>query len=387
MREPVVAFAVSSRSWSDRFHRFLADHGGARVRLSVLHPDDVIAEDYDVLLIDDICSFLTPRLVMEVLEKGRRLLGVFDAEYPSGRTRLRDCGIELMVEASAEPEEFLQYVNRALEGMVQRPEEAVTVEPGQRVSQDEVEQKHGTLLAVGGPPGGAGITEVALALSLSLVKGERSVLIDADPAYPILGPRLGVPPLPNLRSLVDRMEHHGVDSPLPEQTGLTVIPGGTGAAGIDGAHPQRVSRFIESLANPSQPVVVDTGTAGAQPDFRRHLPSMLLRVATHVVAVTTGQPPGIIRLLDWLTRLHQIRPESPAMVVFNRSMLSVRRRAQLVNEVERTYPVAGVLFLPEDPLVREAVWVGERVARGPFTRSINRLAEWCQPLGKVDRDR
>ncbi len=67
---------------ADRVHRFLSDHGGARVRAQVLTPEDALAEDYQVLIIDDICSFLTPRLVAEVQRQGRLVLGVFDPSDP-----------------------------------------------------------------------------------------------------------------------------------------------------------------------------------------------------------------------------------------------------------------------------------------------------------------
>lgn len=56
MRDIEIALAVSTRRWSDPLHRFLVDHGGARVRLYVMRPEDAFSERFDVLFIDDICS-------------------------------------------------------------------------------------------------------------------------------------------------------------------------------------------------------------------------------------------------------------------------------------------------------------------------------------------
>ena len=108
MKEVEVALAVSAREWPDRIHRFLSDHGGARVRAQVLTPEDALAEEYQVLIIDDISSFLTPRLVAEVQRQGRLVLGVFDpSDSPDAKERLRECGVDQVLEADASADEFV----------------------------------------------------------------------------------------------------------------------------------------------------------------------------------------------------------------------------------------------------------------------------------------
>ncbi|HSL25070.1 MAG TPA: hypothetical protein VLA54_02225, partial [Acidimicrobiia bacterium] len=91
MNEIEIALAVSAREWPDRIHRFLADHGGARVRAQILTPEDALAESYAILVIDDVSSFLTPRLVADLQLRRRLVLGVFDpADGPDGKERLRE---------------------------------------------------------------------------------------------------------------------------------------------------------------------------------------------------------------------------------------------------------------------------------------------------------
>ncbi|HSM44944.1 MAG TPA: hypothetical protein VK969_08005, partial [Acidimicrobiia bacterium] len=63
---PDIALAASARDWPDRFHRFLLDHGGGRIVDRVMAGDQVGDTRFDVILIDDVCSFLTPRLVAKL---------------------------------------------------------------------------------------------------------------------------------------------------------------------------------------------------------------------------------------------------------------------------------------------------------------------------------
>lgn len=39
MIETELALAMSARNWADELHRFLADHGGARVRVTAMGPE------------------------------------------------------------------------------------------------------------------------------------------------------------------------------------------------------------------------------------------------------------------------------------------------------------------------------------------------------------
>ena len=64
--EPVIAIAGSQRGWASELVRFLSDFGGARLKGTVLTATEALQTDYEVLLIDDITSFLSPRLVERI---------------------------------------------------------------------------------------------------------------------------------------------------------------------------------------------------------------------------------------------------------------------------------------------------------------------------------
>ncbi len=362
MTDLALAFAASPREWADRFHRFLADHGGARVRVHVLRPDDVVAEQYDVLVIDDICSFLSPALVGEVQARGRRVVGVYERGLPEGKDRLAECGIDVTVEAEAEPDEFLAAVAKAGED--------VAVDSRVAVSPSAAPSDRGRVVVVAGPAGGCGVTEVALGLATVLRRRRRVVLVDADPSCPSLMPRLGLPPHPNLRSAVDELEHRGAVPAPPERAGLGVLGGGVGS--LDGVRPGRVLDVVRSLAGGDGDVVVDAGTDLVP--RRSGVAATLVEAADDVVAVAEASPVGVVRLLEWLGAAARLRPRLPVTVAFNRAPRSPHRRAELVEEVVRSYVPAGLVFLPSDPAVNEAAWRGDLVTRGRFTKALARLA-------------
>ena len=101
MSEASIAIAATGRDWALGLHRFVADHGGARVRVRVMHPEQAVQERYDVLVIDDVTSFLSAHLVQLVQQHDRKVLGVF--EEPAGEQRLERLGVNAVIRADADP--------------------------------------------------------------------------------------------------------------------------------------------------------------------------------------------------------------------------------------------------------------------------------------------
>ncbi|HEX2029217.1 MAG TPA: hypothetical protein VHF25_14580, partial [Nitriliruptorales bacterium] len=216
VREPEIAIVVSPRDWAERLHRFVADHGGARVRARVLDAREALDDVYAVLVAEDLTSFLTPRLVEQLHARGRRVLGVHDPGEPWGRRRLDDLGIDETIELDAAPEEFVRAIEALAAGMSLDYEltELVARVGTRPVRADAASGKSdgaspgGTLTSVGGPSGGVGVTEVALGLAVALAaRGEPTVLLDGDELAPCLAQRLGLPLHPNIRTAIDAVEH------------------------------------------------------------------------------------------------------------------------------------------------------------------------------------
>lgn len=408
MDEPRIAIAASPREWAQRLHRHVADHGGALVRATVLHPRDALAEDYDVFIGDDSTSFLTRRLVDELHRRGRALLGVFDPDDPRGKGELLDLGVDEVIARGASPSEFVTAV-----GLLARRTRRAA-DPGGEASPTSLaaagatsagdppqpsstppphlpQHPPGRVTAVAACAGGAGATEVAIALAAACgVRGDPTVLVDGDEVAPAVAQRLGLPPYPNLRAAVDTLERRNappVEALLAAARGaFSVLAGLTHPQDWPQARPAETVEVVRALAAVRAQVIVNVGhriedvhSAGGHQ--RYGLSRQVLANADVVVAVALPTPVGVARLLEWLTTFRALTPRAPVHVVFNRSPSSGFKRSELVDEVTASTTPSSVWFLPADPRVESAAWAGHVVIGGPFAKATAGLAGAVLPAG------
>lgn len=372
MNEVEVALAVSARLWPDRIHRFLSDHGGARVRAQVLTAEDALAEDYQVLVIDDVSSFLTPRLVQEVQRRRRLVLGVFDpVEFPDGKERLRECGVDQVIESDASADEFVVALRALVALAPTEPEPTISFEPAPATS---------SLLAIGAPPGGCGATELAAAWATRLARFAPTVLIDVDEASPAIAQRLGLRLLPNLRSAIDVIQHrHGTLESCLQQLGpLKVLPGLSGERDWMEVRPFEVLDVIGELRVRFRYVVANIGSQLEQVGFgetgRFGISRSVLEQADRVIGVGLPTPVAISRLVSWSMEVADLNPRALLSILVNRAPSSRYKRAEILEELGRSV-TAGVGFLPNDHQVEAAAWNGELLTSGRFLRSVVKLVD------------
>ncbi len=380
-----IAIVVSSRDWAERLHRFVADHGGARVRARVLDGAEAVAEGYAVLVADDLTSFLTHRLVETLHRSGRRVLGVYDPVEPAGRNHLLELGVDDTITSLSAPEEFLAAIDglalaaaadldgelRDLVGPTEQALDAGAAAPGR-----------GTVVAVGGPAGGPGATEVALGLSAAVARRGGSVaLVDADDVAPSVAQRLGLPLHPNIRAVAEAVEHGADDlgDLVLEVDGIAVVPGLPSASDWAALRPGEVVNVVHDAAALADAVVVNVGhrledLAGPMTGQGRHrIAQAALSAADRVLAVAAPTPVGLRRLLDWIAEACAFT-EAPVEVAFNRVPDDRFLQGELEAELRRNHSPTTVVFVPEDPRVHRAAWSGQQVAAGPFTRVLDGLA-------------
>ncbi len=354
---PEIGLAASSREWSDRFHRFLLDHGGGTIRIRVMSPSQAVSTQFDVLFIDDICSFLNQRLVIDVRASGKSIVGVFDpSDGTDAKRRLLEVGIGDVIESDASPEEFLEVASVTISHSA--PPREANVESGGGAYQ----------IGLTGPPGGVGVTEIACALALDLSRRHRTALVDANPAWPSVGQRLGLPVHPNLRTAIDFVLHEPdrLDHATLSVGSLSVIPGPANP-GVVGASSADLVALISGLGQVRSHVVVDLGQV---PD----LPADLLRCFDAVLVVGTGDPVGVTRLARSAERIAtSIAPDCEMGLVVNRVDKGLRERSEVVSVLAGSIPGVPGVLIPEDRRIRRAVWDGSPVERGPFHRSVRRL--------------
>lgn len=365
MFEPVIAIAASPRDWANRLRRQVVDHGGARLRATVLHQEDALDESFEVLIVDDTTSFLSQRLVMQLQNQGRRVLGVYGDLR--GCRELLSLGVDHAVEAATGIEELLAAVSE----LAERAKPAQDMAPMEPLAR-------GRITAVGGSVGGCGTTEIAIGLAAALgSRGGRVVLVDGDEVAPSVAPRLGltggvppliggVPPDPLTAPLTATLI-----APLTAPFSATPTPAGWSPARVlPGAsspeiRPAGIATVIRQLASHHDHVVVDIGhLAGhTRPGH------VLVELADAVVAVGVPTPVGFHRMFDWLAQASVLAASVPVHLVLNHAP---GRRGDLARQLGWC-PVASLTTIPFDRRVRGAACARKAVEGGRFARALDAL--------------
>lgn len=356
MVTPEIALAASAREWPDRLHRHLLDHGGGRVVTRVMSPDHATSQRYDVLLIDDISSFLTPRLVTVVKQAGCGVIGVFDpSDGPDAKRRLLECGISDVIESDASADEFVSSIS----SVVQHHFDSVPrVEP----------EAGGWSIGVTGATDGVGATEVSVGLSLSLSSSLETTLVDIDPVWPSIAPRLDLPLHPNLRTAVDRVLHDSTRvSSAIHQIGQLAVVGGLADHGAAGpiSHTE-VAMLLDVLIARNEVVVADLGS------LSNAYGAVISRFDT-VALVGSGDPVGLTRLLRSIDRVLGLTDEERLVAVVNKTPGTRYHDSEVRSEIAAACPGLPVILMPYDRRVSEAMWDGSMTERGRFARSVRRM--------------
>jgi flagellar biosynthesis protein FlhG len=394
-----IAIGVSHRSWAQELFRHVADHGGAVVRTRVLLEEDALESSYSVLVLDDSATVLSPRLVAELHRRDRRVIAVHAAGDHAARESLGRLGVDAALPDSATPEELVEAILAVAPardaGMVEDTFAEIARELGHELpaggepplhEDPPLPQERGLISAVMAVSGGAGATEVALALAAAMQqRGERVVLVDADEVAPSLAQRMALPLVPNLRNAVDAIER-GVGSlqetlvSLPQRDGgFELLCGLASPRDWPGLRPDSVAEVVGELAKTRAQVLVNAGSRSdeliAPGGLARHgITRAMLLVADQVVLVGGGTPIGVARTLDWLAEHPELTRRTPLHLVLNQAPASMFKRGELEREVLRSFLPSSLHLLPSDKRVVDAVWNGHTVSGGPFAKAMQALA-------------
>lgn len=353
---PEIALAASAREWSDRLHRFLLDHGGGVVVARVMGPEQTLEAAYDIVFIDDICSFLSPRLITALKRAGKQAVGVFDPEDgPDAKRRLLECGISDVIECGAAPTEFLEVALLVLgqfsvtEGDYGRGPQPFTI-------------------GVLGTANGVGVTEIAVAVAGDVAKSVPTALVDLDPVWPSVAQRLDLSLHPNIRSALDAVVHRTsalVDS-VQRRGDLTVVVGVADGGNAGPVAAPEASALLEDLGSIADLIICDLGP------FETATRGVLRTMET-VIVVGSGNPVGVSRLIKTVGRLQDLVDQSRLLLVVNQVPRGRFKRSEIHRELAISWPDAPVVFLPTDRQVCEAAWEGQQLGRGPFHKAVRRI--------------
>jgi MinD-like ATPase involved in chromosome partitioning or flagellar assembly len=320
-------------------------------------PEQAVCDEYEVLLIDDVCSFLTPRLVKNVREVGREIVGVYDpVDAHDAKRHLLECGITDVIEEDAAPEEFLAIAGITLlhRGASSSP---VTSRPGS------------FRVGVLGPIGGVGCTEIAIGIATNLSHSRSTLLIDLDERMPSVTQRLDLPVHPNLLTALEAAHHAAgsVTEAILNHDSIDVIGGLVNNARTHEIPHVEVEGVLDEIGNAGYEVVVaDLGSPRRDRlDFIRF----------HVlIVVGLANPVGIARMVRSVRELTNMAEVPDTVALVNRVHAGSRRRLEIRAEMARLLPTIPMILVPEDSRLERASWDGTRLGRGPFAKSVSQVA-------------
>ncbi|NIA24460.1 MAG: hypothetical protein GWP04_02705 [Gammaproteobacteria bacterium] len=347
------------------------------MKVRVLRPEEATSGDFEVLVVDDTTSFLSRRLVDEMHGGGRKVLGVYDEEeFAEGRERLLEMGADAVIGAHATTEEFVRQIAAMRSGVVTR---AARVVAQHAVS--------GDIVVVGGPFGGTGATEIAIGIAGRLqVGGSRTLLVDADDLAPSIAQRLGLPLVPNLRTLVDHSRHgEDIGGDIDDSAGFGVVCGIPNPRDWFELRPADVVAAVEDLAKTADCVVLDvsSGVERLPGDGRYRLARRLISMAGILIGVGVPTPLGVSRLLDWVAEAKVLNEHARLLLVVNRTPRGAFLRSEVAREIERVFEPSVLRFLPMDRRVEQASWAGGLVRKGAFSRGVAALAADAPLIGSA----
>ncbi len=371
--EPVIAIAGSQRAWAAELLRFLSDFGGARLKGTVLTAREALDPGYEVLLIDDIASFLSPRLVERVKESGKRVIGFYDpATGEQGRERLRIVGVDAILPVDLGPEEILEAVSAVAMGDSFEPFETA----GGATRQATLTGRITTV--AGGDLGG----DFAMALGGTFSsKGRNTLIVDADTVTPMLAQRLSLPIVPNLLTALDsHVELRGnvQDSLLAGPYGMTILTGIPEASEWETVGVDEMEDLLETASQWFDELIVKVsahieelsrlGARGGRFDVSR----AMVRLAAEAVYVAEPTPTGLARALGWISQARRLT-SARLHVVFGGSPAGSFQRGELGDELTRSYIPSSITWLPGDPGRERSVWNGTAIPKGPFRKTVDRF--------------
>jgi MinD-like ATPase involved in chromosome partitioning or flagellar assembly len=386
--EPAVCVGSSQRPWVTELINHVSDHGGMRVVGTALTQDDAFRRSFDVLLVDDVSSVMSPRFVSRMRNTGRLVIAIYDVERgDEARERVLGFGVDAVVPSTVGPAELVRVVVdtarlHAIDAELadlSSGEASSGPSPSRRSDAARQTPATGNIVVV---LGGDGVTEVAVGLADAMVgSGASTVLVDLDTVEPSIAQRLGLPLTPNvftatehlrLRASLDgafEVSPHGFATiagiPNPrEWAALSETEAADLVGELAGGFATvlvKVSRGLEDLSG-------FAGTVGRHDVARR-----LVAMADRVVAVSSASPVGAARLVGLAGDVRALT-SVPIHVVVNQSPSSRFVHGELATELERSLSPATLTFLPTDSRVRKASWQGEVVRRGGFVRRLRPLA-------------
>lgn len=341
---PRLATVLSARPWESMVVAHARDTAAVRLVARAYRPEDISdrRDEIDVVLAGAEISWVTPGLVAAWRRSGLTVIGLYPAGDHPGRDLLEAGGADEVLPDDVPVEAIIHAV------LHHRPSEP------RPPAQDPA-----PIVAVTGPRGAPGRTEIAIAVAWNWSRRASTLLIDLDTAAPGVAIRLGLPPRPDLTDVADSIKGTGrIPGDLTKTVGALRVIVGSHRSDEPPLRTTTIEEVAECAAAAAAVVVLDLGPAA--PDDR------ILKRADHAVLVADASPTGLVRVAR--TTAEWSGP--PPALVLNR--MPSRDANDLVVAARRWTGLDPAVLVPEDPAIRSAA----RAARPParrLRRAVGRL--------------
>jgi MinD-like ATPase involved in chromosome partitioning or flagellar assembly len=318
--------------------------------------------------------------VADLHRGGVRVVCVADQARPWLTDRLAACGADLVVPPPGDAGAARGIVGRALALLdAAVPDTAPTWLAGPPPA---APTRRGRLVAVWGPTGAPGRTTLAVNLAAELAAlGRDALLVDADTYGGAVAQVLGLlDEAPGIAAAARAATQGGLDLAAlarlcPLVGGLRVLTG----IGRPERWPELPAAALDALwpvARSLAPwTVVDVGFCLEQDEVlsydtrapqRNAATLSALRAADVVVAVGSGDPVGVVRLVRALGDLAEAAPDVPRLVVVNRlrpSAAGPHAERAVLDALARYAGVGDGLVVPDDRATCDAALLAGRTLR------------------------
>lgn len=345
------------------------------------------------------------------------VVGLFAPGDEAAATRLRQLGVGHHLAADSAPGDIAVAVSAAVHDLqavdATGPPVAWSQPLGALADLDgvapsvglEVQPASGRLVAVWGPTGAPGRTTVAVGVAGELARsGVSTLLADADVYGGVVAQVLGfldeAPGLAAAARLANNgtLDVAGLARVAPQVgPGLRVLTGISRAERWPELRPAALEQVWELARSLAAVTVIDCGFCLEQDEElsfdtaapRRNGATLAtLTQADVVLAVGTGDPVGVQRLVRGLTQLREAVPGVRPRVVVNRvrrSAIGPDPRTQLREALERYAGVLDVSFVPQDRDALDAAVLQARLLGEVAPDSEARAAMAALAAGLVGR--
>ena len=321
-----VATVLSAREWEPDLVAYAREHAALRIVLRAFQPDEIATrrDEIDVVVAGAETAWVTPSLLATWRRHGLTIVGIYPVGDRPGADLLAAGGADEILADNASSESIVSAIRH------------LTFAAGVRM-----EQGSGRVVAVLGPRGAPGSTEVAVAVAMNQAGRSRSVLVDLDLAAPALAIRLGLAPRPDVTDAADAVRSEGqVPERVLRHTGKLDIIVGSHRPGEPPLRDAMAEDVVEALIATHDHVYLDLGAVTAD--------SLLVKRADDAVVVIDGSAVGIVRA----AQLTAAWAGPPPLLVINR--VAAKNRAQVVEAVRHWTGLDPVAVLTDRSAVRSA---------------------------------